>query len=110
MPQKPFSNLDEVYEVFEAMSRVREPSSYLDADRARDFMAVFNGESTAVQGLRVLSHISNHCNPYPREGLSADQRSFNDGRRSVLHWINRCMTVRGDVKVENRPPDEPGDD
>jgi hypothetical protein len=73
-----------------------------ELDRARDFIAVFNGESTREQGQRVFMQIEIWCSPAPsrdhadRPGILA----FKEGRRSILKEIL-------DASDANRRPREP---
>ena len=70
---------------------------------AKDFIDVFNGESTVEQGRRVFSMINNHCSPRPAENLSHDTRAFRDGMRSIPEFITRSMVVRPDIEIQNKP-------
>jgi hypothetical protein len=60
-----------------------------DLDRARDFIAVFMGESTREQGQRVFLQLEAWCSPAPHFA-HADQPgvlAFKEGRRSILKEI-----------------------
>ena len=60
-----------------------------ELDRARDFIAVFNGESTREQGQRVFVQMELWCSPIPQM-QHADQPgtlAFKEGRRSILREI-----------------------
>jgi hypothetical protein len=80
-----------------------------EIDRARDFIAVFNGESSREQGQRVFMQIEMWCSPAPvrdhadKPGLLA----FKEGRRSILREILEAsnMTRPRTPKIERTPND-----
>ncbi len=82
-------------------------NGYAEEARSSDFLAVFNGESNAEQGRRVLSQLSTHFNPYSRLE-NADRPgvlAYNEGLRGAFQYILRCMTIR-QAPVIQRTPDE----
>ncbi len=89
--------------MFDELAALRFPSSYTSQDMAKDFIDVFNGESTVEQGRRVFSMINNHCSPRSKDNLSHDTRAFRDGMRSVPEFITRSMVVRQDVEIQTQP-------
>lgn len=102
----PRESLDRVMAVMEALPRLRvsdEPNStYTTANRASDFLAVFNGTSNADQGRRVLSQISMICDPRVLPG-DADRHgtlALKSGQRLVLHEIMACMVSSLPIQVE----------
>lgn len=106
-PKRPaWKQLRNASELFDELASLRLPEDYNEQDRARDFLAVFNGESDAEQGRRVLSMINNYCNTRPSENLSDSVRAFRDGRRDVPEFIIRCMVPRDPVSVEREPKKE----
>lgn len=107
-PKKKFK-VDQVIELLSTMPRVRasHEGPYTFEDRARDFIAVFSGNSSAEQGQRVLSQISTICDPVPRRE-SADKPgtlAFEAGMRRVMAEIMLCMAVKEPVKVETKERD-----
>lgn len=99
--------VDQVIEVLSAMPRVRanENGPYTFQDRASDFIAVFNGASSAQQGQRVLSQIAQICDPAPQMA-DADRHgtlAYKTGMRRVMTEIMLCMAVKEPVKVEPNP-------
>jgi hypothetical protein len=98
--------VDQVVELLSAMPRVRvsETGPYTFKDRAADFIAVFNGASSAEQGQRVLSQIAQICDPVPKE-QDADRPgtlAYKTGMRRVMAEIMLCMAVKEPVKVETQ--------
>ena len=82
-----------------------------EIDRARDFIAVFNGESSREQGQRVFMQIEMWCSPAPsrdhaeRPGLLA----FKEGRRSILKEIlDASNTKRTRAPEIERTPNDNG--
>ena len=106
-PYSQFSNLEEIAAVYDAMPRVRVGvNDYSRQNRAQDFLSVFNGSE---QGRRVLSQISDYCNPSPAQQQQLGPLAFNDGKRSVFGWIGVCMTtVSAPTVIREKPPTEAG--
>lgn len=109
--RRPFreEDLDSVVDLLEALPRlhVSEDGAYTFRDRATDFMAVFNGDSTADQGRRVLAQIAQICDPTIRI-TDADKHgtlAFKSGQRRVMQEIMLCMVSREPVRVEKRTTD-----
>jgi hypothetical protein len=80
-----------------------------DIDRARDFIAVFTGESSREQGRRVFMQIEMWCCPAPsrdhaeKPGLLA----FKEGRRSILKDIlDASNTNRSRTPTIERTPND----
>lgn len=98
--------VDQVIEVLTAMPRVRatENGPYTFQSRAADFIAVFNGASSAEQGQRVLSQIAQICDPLPKES-DADKPgtlAYKTGMRRVMAEIMLCMAVKEPIKAETQ--------
>lgn len=78
-----------------------------EIDRSRDFLAVFGGESTRDQGLRVYEQIRRWCSP-ASFGTDADKPgtlAFKEGRRSILREIDTaCRPDRQRVPEIERTP------
>jgi hypothetical protein len=98
--------------LFEALGPVAasDDGPYTFLDEQRDFLAVFNGNSTPEQGRRVLSIIASVC-----EGPAVSIHEVSDhaklawryATRSVMHEITlRMAGRRGPVKVEQQQEDE----
>lgn len=80
-----------------------------EIDRARDFIAVFNGESSREQGQRVFMQLEMWCSPAPSPA-HADQPgllAFKEGRRSILREILEAsaMNRQRQPKIERTPDD-----
>jgi len=95
---------DYVVSVMEQLPRiiVRDEGPYTPTDRARDFIAVFNGTSDAEQGRRVLSQISTICDPgvHLNDADKHGTLAMKSGMRRVFHEIMVCMVARQPVQVE----------
>lgn len=92
-----FKRDTDVIELLEVLPRVGIGiDGYTEEARSGDFLAVFNGASTAEQGRRVLSQLSTHYNPLSRLE-NADKPgvlAYHEGLRGAFNYILRCMTVR----------------
>ena len=102
-PKKKF-NADPVVELFAALPRVKVSMDgpYTYQDRASDFIAVFNGQSSPEQGQRVLAQIAQICDPVARRE-NADKPgtlAFEAGMRRVMAEVMLCMAVKEPVKAE----------
>jgi hypothetical protein len=107
-PQKKFK-VDQVVELLSAMPRVRasEQGPYTYKDRAADFLAVFNGSSSAEQGQRVLAQIAQICDPtpLPNDADKPGTLAYKTGMRRVMTEIMVCMAVKEPVKAEKETQD-----
>ncbi len=97
-------NPDEILDILESLPRVvaREEGPYTFDDRARDFLAVFSGASTAEQGQRVLSQLHQICDPQARldEADKPGTLAFKSGMRRVFNELMLCFVVRTPLKIE----------
>lgn len=96
---------DELVEFLSSLPPVRIGDSYTEEDRARDFIAVFNGASDAVQGARVLSQIAAICDPpiATRDLSDHGVLAGKSGMRRVFQEIQRCFVVKAPVPVQREP-------
>ena len=89
-PQSPLFDSDqELLEFIGRLPRSGLGEGYGKAERARDFIQVFN---TSDSGQRVLSQILDFCRPFDGE-RDADKPgllAFNSGRRYVLGLITKA--------------------
>ncbi len=71
--------------LFAELAAVRPPEDYGAAERARDFRAVFFGESTPVQGRRVLWQILAWCRLFRPLAAPGDSHETyrRDGERNI---------------------------
>lgn len=105
-------SLDDIRALFEALGAVEasEEGPYTFADEQRDFLSVFNGDSTPEQGRRVLSIIVAICEgpPVSIHDVSDHARlAWRYATRSVMHEITlRLAGRRGIVKIEQQQEDE----
>jgi hypothetical protein len=78
-------------------------------ERARDFVAVFTGESTTAQGTRVFLQIEAWCSPHPsmQHADSPGLLAFKEGRRSILKEILEASTAKSqrEPQIEREPSD-----
>ena len=99
---------DAVLELLESLPRVvaRQDGPYTLQDRARDFIAVFNGTSAPDQGRRVLSQIHQICDPHPdrKNADKAGTLAFNEGMRRVMAEIMFCFVVKEPLIIERSDP------
>lgn len=85
---------DELVAFLRSLAPVRLGDTYTEQDRAQDFMAVFNGNSTAEQGQRVLFQIATICDPVRREDPdNHGALAYRAGMRRVMQEIQRCFVV-----------------
>lgn len=93
---KRLSSLEEIIAIFEALPTAKLGNNYTDEDRARDFLAVFTGQSGPDEGRRVLVQLVDFCSPNPSP-LNADKPgllAFKDGQRWVMGELMRCFVSR----------------
>lgn len=107
---------DDLIAFLESLPRIRVSDEYKEIDRARDFAAVFNENSTAEQGRKVMSQIVDICDPRitSEDADKPGTLAYKVGMRRVLQEIQRCFVVREerDALVENDQPEatRPWDD
>ena len=100
-------DVDPLVDLLEALPRVivRHEGTYTYKDRAADFMAVFNGQSSIEQGRRVLSQIQQICDPTPSI-VDADKPgtlAFKAGERRGFYELMNCFVSREPPVVERAP-------
>ena len=107
-PQFSKADRDAVVDLLEELPRIHvsHDGGYSFADRAHDFMAVFNGTSTADQGRRVLAQIAQICDPVSsiKDADSHGSLAWKGGMRRVMHELMLCMVTREPVRVERKEP------
>lgn len=105
-------SLDDIRALFEALGPIQasEDGPYTFLDEQRDFLAVFNGDSTAEQGRRVLSIIASICEGPPvsiHEVSDHARLAWRYATRSVMQDITlRMAGRRGIVKIEKQNEEE----
>lgn len=95
MPISPlFSSDRELVEFFKRLPRAELGEGYTKADRARDFIQVFN---TSDAGQRVLTQILDFCRPFDSQANAEKPGllAFNAGRRYVLALIIKAFDSQG---------------
>ena len=109
---RPFrrNDVDALVQLLEELPRVT-PSTegpYTFVDRASDFIAVFNGASSAEQGRRVLSQIAQICDPAPKlsDADKPGTLAAKMGMRRVLAEIQLCFVAKEPMRVETRDRSE----
>lgn len=95
---------DAVVALLESLPRVRagHDGPYTFNDRARDFLAVFGGNSAPDQGRRVLAQIHQICDPAPTHA-DADKPgtlAFKSGMRRVMAEIMLCMVAKEPITIQ----------
>ena len=98
----------EVIDFLDSLERVRLGDSYSSVDRARDFMAVFGGESNRDQGQRVLAQLVKFCTPTPNPAHAdrAGTLAFKEGRRWVLAELVRAFMPKSRIPDEEKVPND----
>lgn len=89
-----FSTDQELVEFFDRLPRAALGEGYTKADRAHDFIQVFN---TSDAGQRVLTQILDFCRPFdpPAHADSHGRLAYNAGRRYVLGLIIKAFDSQG---------------
>lgn len=87
--------------LLESLPRIRLGQAYTEQNRAQDFIAVFWGDSTREQGMRVLAQLMDFCNPTPGRQFDAHQLAFREGQR----WTG-AQILGAFVYTEKKPQHE----
>jgi hypothetical protein len=81
-----------------------------EVDRARDFIAVFNGESSREQGQRVFMQMEIWCSPAPNAAHAErpGYLAYKEGRRSILKEILDASNInrKRSPEIERTPPND----
>ncbi len=91
---------------FDALIQARLGDGYGEADRYRDFRAVFLGQSGPEQGNRVLWQILEWTRMYQRVAAPGDPHEtyFRDGERNVGLRILVTLNVEPERRERERRP------
>ena len=71
------------------------PDNYRKVDKYRDFIRVFNGQSNAEEGRRVLTHIlmwGGVSKGHWKKGMSTDELLVLEGQRNLALKILAALT------------------